>query len=149
MRFDVHQRIIAWPLYVSNFPADGAALMNPEKLEKIAVAVENGSVGDPDLVKGLLEALQAVFPATGSAEIDANVLVSADAALALAARTLPGWEIDLQNTSAGTGKWTCAVREGTVRDDDHLIGIGKSGSLALAILSALLLVMARRTRGVF
>jgi hypothetical protein len=122
--------------------------MKPEKFEEIASAVEHGTVGDPDLVKGLLEALHAAFPAAGSSEVDASVLVSADAALALAARALPGWEIDLRNTAAGSGKWSCAVREGTARDDDHLIGIGKSDSLPLAVVSALLLVMARRARGV-
>jgi hypothetical protein len=148
MRFDVHQRIIRGLPYVSNFSADGAAVMKPDKFEEIAVAAELGTVGDPDLVKALLEALHAAFPAAGNAQVDASVLVSADAALALVARVLTGWEIDLRNTAAGSGKWTCALREGTVRDDDHLIGIGKSDSLPLAVVSALLLVVARRARGV-
>jgi hypothetical protein len=118
--------------------------MKPEKLEKIAARVESGSIGDPDLVKELLQALHSAFP---NAAIDAGVLASADAALELAARMLPGWEIDLRNHSAGLGgRWTCAMREGTTRDDDQMIGIGKSQSLALATVAALLRVSARRER---
>jgi hypothetical protein len=116
--------------------------MKPDKLEKIATSLENGSAGDADLVKGLMQGLQAAFPAE---LIEAGTISSADMALALAARVLPGWEIDMRNSSAGLGgRWTCALREGTARDDDEIIGIGKGKTLALATLAALLHVAARR-----
>jgi hypothetical protein len=119
--------------------------MKAEKLEKIAAGVERASAGDPGLVKMLLEALHAAHP---EAPADASALVSADAALALAANALPGWEADLRNPSVGEGgKWTCTLREHTASDDDQLIGIGKSSSLPLAIGAALIQVAARRARG--
>ena len=65
-------------------------------------------------------------------------------------RMLPGWEIDLRNASAGLGgSWTCALREGTARDDDQIIGIGKAQTLSLAMVAALLRVAARRARGFY
>ena len=116
--------------------------MKADKLEQIAASIESGSPGDPDLVKSLMQALHKAFPQEA---VDAGTLVHADTALALAARILPGWEIDLRNASAGLGgRWTCALREGTARDDDQIIGIGKSQTLAMATLAALLHVAARR-----
>jgi hypothetical protein len=116
--------------------------MKADKFEQIAAVIEHGSPGDPDLVKSLMQALQKAFP--GEA-IDAGTIVYADPALALAARVLPGWEINLRNASAGLGgRWSCALREGTARDDDQLIGIGKGQTPALAALAALLHVVARR-----
>jgi hypothetical protein len=119
--------------------------MKAEELEKIAAGAEHGSTRDPDLVKKMLKGLQVAHPA---ADADAAALVSADAALELAARALPGWEADLRSPSIGEGgMWTCALREGTMRDDDQLIGIGRSASLPLAISAALIQVAARRARG--
>jgi hypothetical protein len=119
--------------------------MKAEELEKIAAGVERGSAGDAELVKKLLKALHAAHP---SSAIDAAALVSTDAALGVVADALPGWEADFRNPSVGEGgKWTCALREGTVRDDDQLIGIGKSASLPLAVVAALIQVAARRARG--
>ncbi len=116
--------------------------MKADKLEQIAASIENGSPSDPDLVKALMQALHRTFP--GEA-VDAGTLVQGDAALALVAHVLPGWEIDLRNASAGLGgRWTCALREGTARDDDQIIGIGKAQTLALATLAALLRVVSRR-----
>lgn len=119
--------------------------MKAEELEKIAANAERGSAGDADLVKKLLKALHSAHP---SSAIDAAALVSTDSALGLVADSLPGWEADIRNPAVGEGgKWICALREGTTRDDDHLIGIGKSASLPLAIVAAIIQVAARRARG--
>ncbi len=123
--------------------------MKPDKLDKIAASVDNVSAGDPEGVKQILQALKEVFPAEAD-RIDAGVLVSTDAALALAERVLPGWEMDMRNASVGQGgKWNCAMREGTARDDDQLIGIGKAQTISMAVVGALLQVAARRARGFY
>ncbi len=123
--------------------------MKPDKLDEIAANVKNVSAGDPEQVKQILQALKEVFPAEAD-RIDAGVLVSTDAALTLAEHVLPGWEIDLRNASAGLGgNWNCAMREGTARDDDQLIGIGKAQTIPLAVVCALLQVAARRARGFY
>ncbi len=127
--------------------------MNHEEITALARAIEKGGADQPDFVRRLLAGLQEVFAgsAPGAAPgptIDASVLTSAEAALALAAAAYPAWRIEIDGRARlGAGGWNCTIREGGTRDDDEVIGIGRGPTIALALLAAMLLAAARRAQG--
>jgi hypothetical protein len=115
----------------------------------LADRIEGGSPHDPDFVHEVLRGLAEAYPEdVGSGAIGPAALVSADAALALVRRKLPGWSIEVEGSAnEADGHWRCLLRKSEVRDDDMLIGVGKGRSLQLALIAALLRVAARRAQG--
>jgi hypothetical protein len=68
--------------------------------------------------------------------------------LCLLAEALPSWSVHISGSSATVaGRWTCTIRETGVRDDDELIGVGKSATLSGAVAAALLKVIGMRRDG--
>jgi hypothetical protein len=123
--------------------------MNHDDLAGLADGIESASAGDPDTVRAMLAGLKAAFADHAAAgSIDAAVLVSADAALALIRQVLPGWTVSLKGKAhLPDGHWTCTLRESSARDDDELLGVGKGRTLPLAMTAALLRVASRRAKG--
>lgn len=119
--------------------------MKHEAIEALAGLVEAGAAGNPDWEREVLAGLKSVFP---KARIDPAVLSSTEAAFDLACTVFPAWKIELHGPATATaGIWHCTIREGGTRDDDEVIGIGKGGTIPLALLAAMLLAAARRAQG--
>lgn len=123
--------------------------MDHDALTNLAEAIESDAASDPEIVDQILHALREIrADAHQGEELGESVLTSSDAALGLVCSILPGWEVRMQgNAVFQGGSWTCSLRQGSGRDDDEVIGIGKAQSPAQAIVAALLMVAARRKRG--
>lgn len=123
--------------------------MEHEELTELATALEKGDASTPQVAAQVLQALREMrTDAEQTPQLDEAALSSTDAAISVASRLLPGWEIRLQGLAVeDEGRWVCSLRQGTARDDDEVIGIGKARSAGQAVLSALLMVAARRKRG--
>lgn len=113
--------------------------MSTGKLADLISAVEACGAHDPGLWSRVRATIEGAFP--GAAPKNASV----DAALSTIDAALPSWALHIQGHSAGLDdRWTATIRETGVRDDDELIGVGKSRDLACALLAALLKVIELR-----
>ena len=123
--------------------------MKAEQIHDLADRIEAASWPDAALGTAILDALKSTCPdQAGSITQDAHLLESTDAALHLVSQNVPDWSVTLQGFAhEPVSHWTCTIREGTVRDDDDLIGIGKAPTPPLALLSALLRIGVIRSRG--
>jgi hypothetical protein len=123
--------------------------MRKDDLHRLAATLEtDGATGSHDearLARAIGEAFAGRLPEPMT---EGDPVDSTDALLDLVAIELPSWSLHLSGASATVqGRWTCAIRETGVRDDDELIGVGKAASPAQAVAAALLRVIALR-RGV-
>jgi hypothetical protein len=120
--------------------------MTKDDLHRLAATLEkDGVIGgeDTDRLAGAIDRAFSDRPKPGN--VDADAFGSTDALLALVADALPTWSLHLGGSSATVhGRWTCTIRETGVRDDDELIGVGKSPTAAGAVMAALLKVIALR-----
>jgi hypothetical protein len=114
--------------------------MTSKSLEALVARAEHGSTSDRDFLRDFLGALDGAFPDHGP--LDLAAVVSTEAAVAAVDRALPGWRIVLERAP----HWHCTLRKGGSRDDDEVIGVGTAPTPALAVLTALLSVAARRAR---
>lgn len=120
--------------------------MTKDDLHRLAATLErDGVIGseDADRLAGAIGHAFSDRPMLRT--LGAEAFGSSDALLELVAAALPNWSLHLGGSSATVhGRWTCTIRETGVRDDDELIGVGKSPTAAGAITTALLKVMALR-----
>jgi hypothetical protein len=123
--------------------------MTKEELHALAARFEAGETPDRETAARIADLLERAVPdrplwrgAQGEA------LGSTDAVLCLLAEALPSWSVHISGSSATVaGRWTCTIRETGVRDDDELIGVGKSATLSGAVAAALLKVIGMRRDG--
>ena len=107
----------------------------------IAEAIEKTcAVDDADAV------LAAIAPKLAPADrgrVSADTFGSTDAMLVLVDHVFPGWSITISGVaSEKDGHWTCVLRSSAERDNDAFVGIGKCGSLSVALLAAFLKALA-------
>ena len=123
--------------------------MNAEQLHDLVERIEVAEWPDPDLATAVMESMKSAFPAeTGPITIEPGLLESTDQALHLVSQNVPNWSILLQGYAhEPDSHWSCTLREGTVRDDDDVIGIGRGPTPPLALLAALLRILVIRARG--
>lgn len=119
----------------------GKTGMQDGMLTALADEVEAAGRAMPAMAERLREALGS----RGLAVPDQPA--EAEAALALVAAALPGWEISLDGrASRELGEWTCALRRSRARDSDEAIGIGRGQRMGPALLAALLRALAAGAR---
>ena len=118
--------------------------MNKVELLALADRIETVTVVEPKFVGALLDDLAKAFKyRPGSAELDANLSLSTDAAIALVRQKLPGWFIVIHGAAMGRDTiWKCTLRKSEVSDDDELVGVGSGHSIPMAILAALIRIAA-------
>lgn len=123
--------------------------MNAEQIHDIVERIETAKWPDSALAAAVLESVNSALPnQAGSITPQSSLLESTDAALHLLSLNLPGWSVTLQGYAhEPDSQWTCTIREGTVSDDDDLIGIGQGPTPPLALLSALLRIAVIRASG--
>ena len=123
--------------------------MNVEQIHDLVERIETAEWPDAALGAAVLESVKSVCPdQAGLITPESRLLESTDAALHLVTLKVPEWSITLQGYAhEPDSQWTCTIREGTVSDDDDLIGIGKGPTPSLALLSALLRIGVIRASG--
>jgi hypothetical protein len=116
--------------------------MNRDQLQELAERIEAASGPDVDLAVAALKAMRDALP-----EVRPGVVESADMALHLVVRMLPGWSVALEGIAREPGHWTCTLRPSGARDDEEVIGIGRATTPPLALIAALLRVTIARAKG--
>ncbi len=115
--------------------------MEDVTLRGIAEAIEQTcAVADPDAV---LAAIRPKLPEGDRAKASVETFASTDEVLLLVDHVFPGWSITISGVaSEKDGHWTCVLRSSAARDNDPFVGIGKCGTLPLAVLAAFLKALA-------
>lgn len=110
--------------------------MQDEKLKALGEEIEAAAAVTGDLASHVRAALEAA----GHSATEG--FGSVDAVLVIVDRALPGWAISMEGSaSAEHGHWTCSLRRSRERDDDAVVGVGKSQHLVPALLAALIKVL--------
>lgn len=74
--------------------------------------------------------------------VTAEEISHTDGVMLLADRAFPDWTVRVHGRANDRdGHWHCTLREGDVRDNDRVIGAGRSPVLSQAILAAVLRLM--------
>jgi hypothetical protein len=104
-------------------------------------ATRNMSIADFD---GVVYAIAFLLPQVTTPPVDH--LAMTDKAILIADEAFPNWSIHIRGlANCRDGHWQCTLRENEARDNDAVIGTGRSPVLAQAILAAVIrLAMARR-----
>lgn len=86
------------------------------------------------------DAVEGIFPDRSIwPETRTEGIGSTDVALHVVDKAFPNWEIKLAgNASTEHGEWVCTIRKSAGRDNDEVIGIGRSPVPAYAVLAACL-----------
>ena len=93
---------------------------------------------------GVVHALTFLLPKTPLHNINAARIGSVEGALLVADEAYPNWAVNIHGQANDRdGHWRCTLRENDSRDDDAVIGAGRSPILSQAILAALLRLSAQ------
>ncbi|SDZ34510.1 hypothetical protein SAMN05444004_11129 [Jannaschia faecimaris] len=94
------------------------------------------TVADFDAV---VHALAFLLPEKAGDAAMPQVISTTDGAMVVADDAYPNWAVHIHGRANDRdGHWHCTLRENDSRDNDAVIGIGKSPVLAQAILAAVL-----------
>lgn len=115
--------------------------MENTALRELAQTIETTrTVPDSEAV---ISALADHLPEADRSRLTADAFNSTDAMLLLVDHVFPGWSITIDGVaSEKDGHWVCVLRRSSARDNDAFVGIGKCGSLPLALLAAMLNALA-------
>ncbi|MEO9786691.1 MAG: hypothetical protein ABJF67_03655 [Aurantimonas coralicida] len=111
-------------------------------LNAILVRCEAATATDAALEAELRTALHEHASSVESAADADLALASADGALAMVAKTLPGWSIILRGGTGPGGHWHCVLREGEGHHDDQTVAAARGNTPAMAIATATLKAIA-------
>lgn len=113
--------------------------MTQRDVEDLARRIEASATLEGAVATEALAALSGLSPAaSGAAD-----LASAESALHLLDRALPGWSIRLDGKALEpNGHWSCQLRSSELRDNDEFIGHGKGPAVANALIAAMLRTLA-------
>ena len=89
---------------------------------------------------GVAHGLVFLLPKTiKSEDLHVDKLDSSDEAMLVADRAFPNWAVHIRGRANDKdGHWHCTLRESDVRDNDSVIGTGRSPILGQAILAAVM-----------
>ena len=89
--------------------------------------------------EGVVHALEFLLPAHVTKGLTAQGIGSADGAMHVADEAYPNWVVHIRGRANDrNGHWRCTLREDDSRDNDAVMGAGRSPVLAQAILAAIL-----------
>ncbi|WP_299649259.1 hypothetical protein [uncultured Tateyamaria sp.] len=113
--------------------------MRDPELDILIEALETRSdlsIADLD---GVYNALTFLLPGRVPETANAQQISTADGAMLIADGAFPNWVVHIQGQANDRdGHWRCTLRESDARDNDAVIGRGRSPVLGQAILAAVL-----------
>lgn len=103
----------------------------------------DGLESRPDMTdadfEGVVHALEFLVPGTVSEGLKPQTVRTTDGALLVADDAYPNWSVHIHGRANDRdGHWRCTLRESDSRDNDAVIGQGRSPVLAQAVLAAVL-----------
>ena len=111
-------------------------------LNAVLARCEAATAPDAAPVAELRTALHEHASSVESAADADRAMASADGALAMVARALPGWSIILRGGTGPGGHWHCVLREGEGQHDDQTVAAARGNTPAMAIATATLKAIA-------
>ena len=88
---------------------------------------------------GVLHALAFLLPKKLSKAVTADQIATTDGAVHVVDNAYPNWSVHIHGRANDKdGHWRCTLRENDGRDNDAVIGLGRSPILSQAILAATL-----------
>lgn len=88
---------------------------------------------------GVVHALNFLLPGKVAETATAERIATTDGAMHVADDAYPNWAVSIHGrTNDRNGHWRCSLRESDIRDNDSMVGAGRSPVLAQAILAAVL-----------
>ena len=111
-----------------------------DQFERLAKELEISLQPDPNSVS---DASQLLDVGEGFSSLSAyqpnDDLPSVEALLAVAARQVPGWSVQIKGTvNEHHGHWRCMIRRSSSSDDDEFLGTGRGPRMSQALFAALL-----------
>ncbi len=90
-------------------------------------------------VDGVVHALAFLLPEAVHKDISAQLIATTDGAMGVADDAYPNWTVHIHGRANDRdGHWRCTLRKSDSRDNDAVIGAGRSPVLAQSILAAVL-----------
>lgn len=113
--------------------------MDDPELDHLIDGLETRSDITDAEFEAVVHALEFLLPDAPGDALTAQIVRTTDGALRVADDAYPDWAVSIHGrTNDRNGHWRCSLRENDVRDNDAVIGVGRSPVLAQAILAALL-----------
>ena len=114
--------------------------MKDPELEIIVNELEDRSDLSVADFEGVVHALAYLLPEVVSkGENDNQDVSTADGAMLIVDKAYPNWDVNIHGRANDRdGHWRCTLRKNELRDNDAVIGSGRSPVLAQAILAAVL-----------
>jgi hypothetical protein len=110
--------------------------MKDEELNVLIEQLESRADMSVAEYDGVAHALDYYIPEGRAGDED---LSTTDGAIHIVDRAYPNWNVHVHGRANDRdGHWRCTLRENDVRDNDDLIGMGRSPVLSQAVLAALL-----------
>ncbi len=112
--------------------------MKDQELQILIDELEARSDMGPADYDGVAHALAYLLPEVAAETRNVGEAVSsADGAILIVDRAYPNWSIHIRGRANDKdGHWNCTLREGGTRDNDAVMGAGRSPVLAQALLAA-------------
>lgn len=89
--------------------------------------------------EGVIHALEFLLPGKATQALRPHSVRSTDGAIRVADDSYPNWAVHIHGRANDqNGHWRCTLRKDDSRDNDAVIGRGRSPVLAQAVLAALL-----------
>ncbi len=113
--------------------------MKDPELDHLIEGLESRSdMSDADF-EGVIHALEFLLPEETRQGLKAQSVRTTDGAMLVADDAYPNWAVNIHGRANDRdGHWRCSLREGDSRDNDAVIGHGRSPVLAQAVLAAVL-----------
>ena len=88
---------------------------------------------------GVIHALEFLLPGKIDESVTVERIATTDGALHVADDAYPNWSVNIHGRANDrNGHWRCTLRESEIRDNDAVMGAGRSPVLSQAILAAVL-----------
>jgi len=122
--------------------------MKDQELQILIDELEKRNDMSPAEFDGVAHALDYVLPdAVGGIKNLGQSIGSTDGAVLIVDHAYPNWNIHIRGRANDKdGHWQCTLREGDMRDNDAVMGAGRSPVLAQAILAAVFRLTANLKR---
>lgn len=113
--------------------------MKDPEIDLLINALESNPAMTIAELDGVAGALTHLLPGLDAAIAQATLIAQTDGAMHVADAAYPNWVVNIRGRADDRdGHWRCMLRENDARDNDAVIGHGRSPVLAQAILAAIL-----------
>ena len=121
--------------------------MNDPKIDRLIGDLEDRTDMSDAEFEGVIHALEFLLPGSATTGLVPHGVRTTDGAMHIADAAYPNWAVNIHGRANDRdGHWRCTLREDDRRDNDAVLGFGRSPILAQAVLAALLRLAASQKK---